>query len=226
MGDEPTPPNGTVPSRSRVEPGSVNIPLGEYPATTATRSSVYAKTISEEVIYTLNSALSQRDYITLASVFLPDNSYWRDHLALTWDLHTVKGPGNIAEYVKASSTPITRVEIDSSSGFREPDFKPIDAWGDVTGIQFFITFETKVGRGRGVVSLAWQEAEWHIFTISTVLTELKGFEEPTGKKRTRGVEHGGNPERKNWRETREADTEFEGSEPRVLIIGMRLLLRS
>ncbi|KAF2787115.1 FAD/NAD(P)-binding domain-containing protein [Melanomma pulvis-pyrius CBS 109.77] len=219
MGDVPTPSSGTVPSRSRVEPGSVNIPLGEYPATTATQSPDYAKNISEEVIFTLNAALSQKDYVTLASLFLSDKSYWRDHLALTWDLRTVKGAGSIVEYVKATSTPITRVEIDSSSAYRAPGFKPIDAWGDVTGIQFFITFETEVGRGRGVVSLAWQDPEWQIFTISTVLTELKGFEEATGKKRTRGVQHGGNPERKNWRETREADAEFEGSEPRVLIIG-------
>jgi cation diffusion facilitator CzcD-associated flavoprotein CzcO len=211
--------NGTVPSRSRVEPGSVNVPLGEYPATMPADNVDNAKSVAASIISLFNSALSDRNFQALQSLFFSENSYWRDHLALSWDLRTLKGRQNIDAYVKGSKTPLLKVEIDDGSAFKEPGFNPIDAWGDVKGIRFFITFETEIGRGQGVVTLAFADGEWKIFTISTVMTELKGFEEPTGKRRSRGVEHGGNPERKNWKETRQAEGEFEKSEPRVLILG-------
>jgi cation diffusion facilitator CzcD-associated flavoprotein CzcO len=211
--------NATVPSRSRVEPGSVNLPLGEYPVTVPADNVDNARSVANTIISTFNSALSERNFPALASLFLEENSYWRDHLALLWDLRTLKGRAAIDDYVKSSNTPLIKVDIDDRSAFKEPGFKPIDAWGDVKGIQFFITFETSIGRGRGVVSLAFADTEWKIFTMSTVLTELKGFEEPIGKRRTRGVEHGGNPERKNWQESRRMEENFEGGDPKVLIVG-------
>ena len=217
----PAPTNDNIPSRSRVEPGSVNIPLGDYPSTsTSTSESVDAAKVASDVIEKLNGAIAKKEHDALAELFLKYKSYWRDHLALTWELRTVKGQAGIVEFLKGSKTLPTKIEIDSSTPFKAPRFGPIDAWGDVNGIVFFITFETELGRGQGVVTLAEENAKWLVFTLFTVLTELKGFEEPTSKRRTRGVEHGGNPDRKNWRETRDAEANFEGSEPTVLILGM------
>jgi cation diffusion facilitator CzcD-associated flavoprotein CzcO len=112
---------------------------------------------------------------------------------------------------------LEKVEVDKGSSFRAPKFGPIDAFGDVSGIQFFIKFETEVGRGEGVINLAEDDGEWKLFTVYTSLQELKGHEEPVAHRRTRGVKHGGDPARKNWKERREA--EKEDIDPRVLIIG-------
>ncbi|KAF2249574.1 FAD/NAD(P)-binding domain-containing protein [Trematosphaeria pertusa] len=210
--------DGPEPSSQRCEPGSVNIPLGSYPETSKSES-VDAAKVAQDVISSLTDALSKKDYTSLAKLFLDDKSYWRDHLALTWELRTLKGGENISKYLEASTTPLTKVEVDSSSAFRAPKFGPIDAWGDVNGISSFITFETDVGRGQGVMTLAEEGGKWKIFTLYTALTELKGYEEPVRHKRAKGVQHGGDPNRKNWKEKRDAQTEFKDSDPQVLIIG-------
>ena len=208
-------------SRNRAEPGSVVLPPlapSEFPAT-STSETVNANKVAQAFAADFNNALSNKDSAALANLFLENNSFWRDHLGLTFNLRTLKGRADILNYVKSSSTPLVKLDIDSTTKFREPKFGPIDAWGDVKGIQFFIHFETRIGRGRGVVSLAETDGVWKIFILSTTLSELKGHEEATGHRRPQGVQHGGNPDRKNWREIREAEREFTDSDPKVLIVG-------
>ena len=208
--------DATIASSERPEQGSINIPLGEYPETSA-NSSVDAHKVAGDVVATFNDAVSKKDHTAVANLFLKDKSYWRDHLALTWALRTVKGPDNIKNYLDSSNVQPIHITTDSSSEFRSPKFMPIDAFGDVKGISFFITFETNIGRGEGNVTLAEQGGVWKIFTMFTLLQELQGHEEPLHHRRTRGVKHGGDPARKNWKELREA--EKEEMEPTVLIIG-------
>lgn len=213
-----------IPSHERPEPGSVNIPIGAYPGTAISKD-VDAGAVAEKIVHSFNSALSQKDYDAIVNLFLKD-SYFRDHLALTWKLRTVKGPENILDYLKTARNPLTKIQIDKSSAFRSPTNGPIDAWGDVHGIQFFITFETEIGEGLGTVRLAeTKEGEWKIFTFAATLRELKASPEPVNHRRTKGVEHGGNPERKTWLETREAEKEFVGTDPTVLIIGRPFLFK-
>ena len=209
---------GIGPSAQRVEPGSVNIPLGTYPAT-ATSSDVDAAKVAQDVISRLANAISRKDSAAIGELFLHDNSYWRDHLALTWQLRTLKGSDKISNFVASSKTPLTKLEIDSSEPHRKPNLGPLDALGESKGIVAFITFETDIGRGQGILKLAEEKGEWKIFTLYTNLTELKGHEELNGRRRTKGVQHGGDPNRKNWRERREAESNLEGINPTVLIIG-------
>ncbi|KAF2682191.1 FAD/NAD(P)-binding domain-containing protein [Lentithecium fluviatile CBS 122367] len=210
--------DGPGPSSQRVEPGSVNVPIGEYPAT-SNNSSVDAAKVVQGVVSELTNAASRKDSASVAKLFLNDKSYWRDHLCLGWDLRTLKGSDAISNFVAEGKTKVEKIEIDAGAPHKAPQFGPIDLYGDVNGIQSFITFETETGRGQGVLKLAEENGEWKIFTIYTVLTELKGFEEPTRHRRTKGVKHGGDPARKNWREKREAESNLEGVDPKVLIIG-------
>ncbi|KAF9739537.1 hypothetical protein PMIN06_007005 [Paraphaeosphaeria minitans] len=210
--------DGNGPSAQRVEPGSVNVALGSYPAT-STDSNVDAAKVAHKTISSLGHALSSNDSAAIAKLFLDDKSYWRDHLALTWELRTLKGSENISKFVASSSTPLTKIDVDTSEPHTRPKFGPIDGIGQVNGIATYFNFETQIGRGRGVLNLAEENGTWKIFTICTVLAELKGYEEPTGKRRTKGVQHGGDPSRKNWRERREAESNLEGIDPKVLIIG-------
>ena len=207
----------TTPSSQRVETGSVNIPLGSWPATSQ-KSSVDAEQVANNIVSRFNEALSQGTHDGVSNLFLEENSYWRDHLALSWSLRTLHGRAKIKDYLNASENTLSGITIDSNTEFKKPHFGPIDGLGNVNGIVFFITLETSIGRGQGVINLAEENPDnWKIFTLYTVMSELKGHEEPTRHRRTQGVQHGDLSTRKNWQERR--DTEQQEPEPKVLIIG-------
>lgn len=111
------------------------------------------------------------------------------------------------------------VEIDRSSDLRKPTITGFDGKGNVQGVQTFLTTESDVGRGLGVVRLVQQDGKLKVFTLFTSMRDLKGHEETVFGKRPEGVAHGGRPGRKNWLERRQADDNFENSEPTVLILG-------
>ena len=94
--------------------------------------------------------------------------------------------------------------------------------GEVPGedggvITAWITFETAVGRGWGLMRLK----DGRIWTLLTALQELKGFEENQGKRRPMGAEHGAARNRKSWKENREAETAELGysEQPYTVIVG-------
>jgi len=207
------------PSRDRTVPGSVNItPFENWPSS-STSENVDATSVAEGVVAAFNEAAAKKDWSGIANLFLADNSFWRDHLALTWNLRTLEGRDKIREYLESSTNPIIGMQLSTTAAHRAPHHSSIDAWGDLKGIEFFVQFETAVGRGEGVVKLAEGNGSWKIFMMSTVLQELKGYEEPKGARRPMGVKHGQNLDRKNWKETREKEINFEETEPKVLIVG-------
>jgi hypothetical protein len=96
----------------------------------------------------------------------------------------------------------------------------IDDGGNVPTVLAFLTVETDIGRGAGVVRLVQDHRTWKVFTLFTFLKELNGHEELVGKKRPNGVEHGEHLSRKNWLDRRKAEENFEdGENPTVLILG-------
>ncbi|KAI2792439.1 hypothetical protein POX_b02477 [Penicillium oxalicum] len=205
-----------IPSRERVEPGSHNIPLGKFPDT-CTKPAEKPDQIATQIIDRLNQVLSKKDTSALSQLFLHDG-YWRDHLCLSWDFRTIKGSDAIAKFATASSSGI-QVEVDHSSAFRAPHNGPIDALGEVHGVEFFIKATTTFGVGQGVVRLAQQENDWKIFTISTTLLELTGHEEAINTRRPVGVKHGMQHGRQNWQDRRNVEQEYVDRDPAVLIIG-------
>ena len=87
--------------------------------------------------------------------------------------------------------------------------------GGVT--EAWITFETEVARGYGLMRLK----DGHIWTLLTTMVELKGYEEKAGFTRPLGAKHGVNPGAKTWKELRDEEAAKLGFEtqPYVLIIG-------
>lgn len=206
-----------VPSSQRLESGSTNILPHKF-ATTSSESAD-PKAIAKETVDALNAALSKEDVIAVAELFA-DDSYWRDHLALTWDLRTFKGRSKVKDQLSQYGCNIKKVTIDDATAFRAPQFAPFDGAGDAKGIQFFITFESKLGSGRGTCRLFEENGKWNIFSLFTTLRELNDHPSATFFNRPNGVEHGGKPDRKNWVERRTAEKNYEdGKEPTVLIIG-------
>ena len=165
-----------------------------------------AQATAERWFHDFEAALTAGDVDGAAGLFL-EESFWRDLVSFTWNLKTVEGPSEIADLLKST------VDSVQPSGFAiaEP---PTEADG-VTEAWF--TFETAVGRGRGLVRIK----EGKAWTLLTTLEELKGYEEPRKGNRPKGVQHGAFKERVTWKEARtaEADELGYGTQPYVLVIG-------
>jgi hypothetical protein len=205
-----------TPSRERVEPGSVDIPLGQFPETSSTTPE-NPDEIATEIIDQLNLALSAKDKAGTSSLFI-ENSYWRDHLCYSWEFHTIKGGQDISAYVTEPKI-ASKIEIDRSSALKAPHVGPIDAFGEVIGIEFYIKVTTENGLGNGIVRLAEQSDRWKIFTVFTSLIGATGVDEETGPHRPVGVQHGEQQGRKNWKDRRADEVNSEDKDPAVLIIG-------
>ena len=215
-----------IPNSNRVVPGSYHLAPVTWPKSSDT-DSVDADKVVTTWISALNGLIKNGEF-EVSGLFLPQ-SHWRDLLCLTWDFHNLQGLEKIASFLEsqAQGWRIKSVNIDRSTDLRKPAVAPVDFGGEVKGVQSFLTVETDVGRGRGLVRLLQDPEDgrkWKAFTVFTTLEELTGHEETVQSRRPNGVEHGTHPNRKNWKERRTTEENFaEGLEPTVLIIGNHAL---
>ncbi|MCE0505896.1 NAD(P)/FAD-dependent oxidoreductase [Roseivivax sp. GX 12232] len=162
----------------------------------------------QDMLDSLNAALEAGDAQAASALFATD-SYWRDLIAVTWNLKTVEGPAGVQDML-ASQLKHTRPR-----GFAIQEGElPAEEDGVITA---WITFETAVGRGWGLIRLK----DGRIWTLLSALQELKGFEENRGKRRPMGAEHGASKNRRSWTEHREAEAAELGysEQPYTVIIG-------
>jgi putative flavoprotein involved in K+ transport len=153
-----------------------------------------------------NGALEAGEAAAAADLFAP-TSFWRDLVALTWNIVTVEGRDGVRDMLNqtlghAQPRGFTLTEPPADNG------TTVDAW---------LAFETKVGRGRAHLRLKDGDG----FTLLTTLEELTGHEERRGATRAIGTAHGIDPQRRTWLEQRrtEADTLGYTVQPEVLVIG-------
>jgi putative flavoprotein involved in K+ transport len=153
-----------------------------------------------------NSALEAEDAATAAALFGTE-SYWRDLVALSWNIVTVEGRDGVRHMLDATLSHIRPRDF----VLTEP---PVEAEG-VT--EAWLSFRTGVGRGAAHLRLR----SGHAFTLLTALRELDGHEERRGTRRPAGAEHGIDRARRSWREQRDAELNAIGRErqPEVLIVG-------
>ena len=210
-----------IPPSNQILPGSCQLPNITFPAPVL-ESALPAdpKVILDKWAASFTS-LVQSDRTDVSSLFVED-SYWRDLLCLTWNFHTLAGIKKIESFI--GSLPkrwrIRAFNTDSSDDFRAPQVAPLDFPGTIKCIQSFLTIETDVGRGRGLVRLLQDDkGNWKCYTLLTVLEELSGFEELNGTRRPHGVDYVARSGRKNWQDLRASEQKLEDEEPSVLIIG-------
>lgn len=138
-----------------------------------------------------------------------EECYWRDLVTFTWNLKTAEGRGEVRDLLEAqlAATKPTAWQVAEGEEASEAD--------GVT--QAWITFETAVARGYGLIRLK----DGLIWTLLTTMVELKGHEEKAGFSRPLGARHGINPGGKTWKEEREEEAATLGytRQPYVVIIG-------
>lgn len=136
---------------------------------------------------------------------LTEDSFWRDALALTWDLRTFEGPAKIKRFLD------DRLEGAKLSNFKlgDPnlaDKSPVAVW-----VQSSFTFNVgDYGLGTGVLRLApTSTGEWKGYAIYTSLSGLKDHPEQLGERGNHG----------KWLEQGRCEAEFADKEPHVLVVG-------
>lgn len=151
--------------------------------------------------------VSANDINGILDISLED-VWWRDMLALTWELRTFHGAPKIQKFLE------DRLAISKLSSLKLGDVSLQRPYPDLAWIQGFYTFETDVGIGSGVFRLVPLSSEiWKAFTIYTNLEDLKGFPEKIGPHRNFLPNHG------KWRSQREREKAFVDADPKVLVVG-------
>lgn len=167
----------------------------------------------EQWLSAFEYALRACDRSTLEQLFVED-SHWRDLFAFTWNLTPSDGRQAVI------STFLREQPRVQAQGFKVAEGHAPPRRAKRTGedvIEAIFQFETATGRGLGVLRLpaAQPSKAW---VLSTSLRELKGYEEPVGRRRANGGDarvFGGVP----WGRRRELEQTYADREPAVLIVG-------
>ncbi|MCR1782826.1 NAD(P)/FAD-dependent oxidoreductase [Nocardioides carbamazepini] len=155
---------------------------------------------------------------TAATAGLLDGGcWWRDLLALSWDLGTYQGTDKIAglldEHLQQAK--VSEVRLVTEFG---PRFVPED--GGSGTIEGFFTFETSGAWCRGVARIRQGEDGWRAWTVMTGVEDLKGHERALGSRRPTGPRHeAGATTQRNWKDKREDAQTYTDREPEVVILG-------
>jgi cation diffusion facilitator CzcD-associated flavoprotein CzcO len=173
---------------------------------------------AENWLARFESAFAKPDDASLKTLFHPD-SYWRDVLALSWNLQTINGAEAILRELK------TRATRAAPGGFRiDPDRavpRRVMRAGTST-IEAIFRFETAQGRGSGILRLipdAGDANRLKAWTLLTALDELKGFEEQLGTSRPRGQAYSRDFRGPNWLDLRKTAAQYADRDPDVLVVG-------
>jgi hypothetical protein len=112
------------------------------------RSSINAPQIVTKWLSAIETTLRDKKYTEIEKLFLED-SWWRDTLALSWDFRCPHGLTAIIEYLEAN------VSINGLYNLAASDHRKmgpsLKEQGPMAWVQSAFRFETKVGRGRGVL---------------------------------------------------------------------------
>ncbi len=162
--------------------------------------------------------LGRPDPATLDPLFLADG-FWRDVLALSWNLQTIAGRDAITQELTARAPKAAPTSLNIAPNRAPPRW--VTRAGTNT-IEAIFHFETAIGRGSGIVRLVPDTADGDrlkAWTLLTALDELKGFEEQLGASRPRGHAYSRDFRGPNWLDLRNASRDYADRDPAVLVVG-------
>jgi Pyridine nucleotide-disulphide oxidoreductase len=154
----------------------------------------------------------------LERLFHPD-SYWRDVLALTWRIKTIRGSDGICQELRAQARRARPRHFRTDPDLTAP--RRVTRAG-TDALEAIFRFETTEGRGIGVLRLTADADDGDTlkaWTLLTALDELKGFEERIGRRRPRGESYSRDFRGPNWLDLRKAAAAYLDRDPAVLVVG-------
>src|SRR6187200_3617330 len=163
-------------------------------------------------------ALAKSDSGLLKMLFHAD-SHWRDVLALSWNIQTVNGADAILKELALHAPAAGPVGFAVDPNRAAP--RKVMRAG-TNAIEAIFKFETKVGRGSGIIRLIPDADDGNrlkAWTLLTALQELKGFEEQLGVNRPRGKAYSRDFRGPNWLDLRKQQAGYADRDPTVLVIG-------
>ncbi|KAJ5578243.1 uncharacterized protein N7459_007207 [Penicillium hispanicum] len=188
---------------------------------TPTSSPSDPRAIIQQWFTALEAQLSRPGTLNLKDLFHSE-SWWRDMLALDWDVCTAHTVAEIQHLLRRRQrqAQISNFRVQDEGQFRPHWEQVVDGLSWVSSMFFF---ETAIGTGTGMVRLTQAEgdARWKAYAVYTSLQELDGAEEPLGKRRPEGTTESmpGGLASGTWIERRERQKEFLDAEPTVLVVG-------
>src|SRR2546423_2637293 len=173
--------------------------------------------LAENWLEQFEQALAQAGDSLLKALFHSE-SYWRDVLALTWDIRTVKGAEEIVRGLKTQAGRVGPTAFTIDPGRTPP--RRVTRAGTST-IEAIFRFETAEGRGSGVLRLISDGSDGNAkaWTLLTALDELKGFAEQVGKSRPKGEAYSRDFRGPNWLDLRKSAAAYADRDPAVLVVG-------
>jgi cation diffusion facilitator CzcD-associated flavoprotein CzcO len=147
------------------------------------------------------------------------DSYWRDLLALTWRIRTIRGLDTICDELRAQARRAQPRKFRTDPDRTAP--RLVRRAGS-DAIEAIFRFETIQGRGIGVLRLTPDADEGDrlkAWTLLTALDELKGFEERIGGLRPRGESYSRDFRGPNWLDRRKSAAAYLNRDPAVLVVG-------
>lgn len=174
---------------------------------------------AESWLATFNQAIEDGSAPELEQLF-ETQAYWRNVLALGWDIQTVVGgqaiSSAIAAAIQHSGLHNVRLDVEATPP------RTVTRAGS-QALEVFLLFDTHIGRGRGVVRLTDNnenpQPEPRAWTLLTALHEIKGMEESIGANRPTGPVHTRDFHGPNWLDRRQQTIAFHDRDPAVLVVG-------
>ncbi|MDO6442814.1 NAD(P)/FAD-dependent oxidoreductase [Marinobacter sp. 2_MG-2023] len=153
------------------------------------------------------SEVLQSDDPGRAAQLFEKGGFWRDLVAMTWNIKTMEGQDSIRDMLEQTSERARPGKWKVAEDATEQD-GVTEAW---------ITFETKDALGKGHIRLR-DGAAW---TLLTTMQELKEFPEKKKLLRPKGAQHGATKSRKTWLEAKQDEERELGysRQPYCVIIG-------
>lgn len=142
-----------------------------------------------------------------AAEHFEEGGFWRDLVAMTWNIKTVEGREEIRDMLSKTAADTRPHNWQLLEDATEQD-GVVEAW---------ITFETSDALGKGQLRLRNGKA----WTLLTTMQELREFPEKRKFLRPKGAQHGASKSRQTWLEARQQEERELGytRQPYCVIIG-------
>ena len=172
---------------------------------TATVADTGTRTAAYGWLEELREAVASGESAGVASLF-GDESYWRDLISMTWNIHTAEGRDAIADMLGSVGSGAWPRDVEITS----------ESEADGVGEAWF-TYGNDTFEGKGHVRVR----DGRAWTFLTSAQSLKGHPEPAGTRRERGAEHGVAVSTENWLDRRRQQVDAYGTDahPYVLVVG-------